>query len=130
METQPEPTTNQPTPRGGRKIPRASGLQNASPTKPRNSHERDVEPVGAPEAPATPVTAAEPPFQPAGVEPKDDEAKKVGFYMKPSDLTRAKRAHTTTIIHTELRSWTAYVNEAVMAYTKQLEAQYNDSKPF
>ncbi|WP_181032614.1 MULTISPECIES: hypothetical protein [unclassified Arthrobacter] len=50
--------------------------------------------------------------------------------MKPTDQIRAKRAHTTTIIHTGLSSWTAYVNEAVMAYTKQLEAKYNDSKPF
>lgn len=109
---------------------RRSELAGRSPVKPLDAPEGHEETNVAPETQETPEVTSQAAAKPAGETSKDDEAKKVGFYMKPSDLTRAKRAHTTTIIHTELRSWTAYVNEAVMAYTKQLEAQYNDSKPF
>ncbi len=109
---------------------RPSSLAGRSPVKPVESPESRVEPNVATETPEAPEAAPQATAKPVGGSPKDDEAKKVGFYMKPTDQIRAKRAHTTTIIHTGLSSWTAYVNEAVMAYTKQLEAKYNDSKPF
>lgn len=109
---------------------RRSELAGRSPVKPLDTPESPSEPTVAPEAQEAPEAAAKPAAKPAAKASKDEEAKKVGFYMKPSDKTRAERAHTTTVIHTGLRTWTAYVNEAVMAYTKQLEAKHNDSKPF
>ena len=126
--TQPEPTPATPE-KSRRNPPRKSLLSDASPTRPLQGPQSGQEAAAVTGSATAPATTAEVPFRSTGGQP-EEEVKKVGFYMKPSDLMRAKRAHTTTIIHTDLRSWTAYVNEAVMAYTKQLEAKYNDSKPF
>lgn len=104
---------------------RPSQLAGRSPVHPVSDRETASESLAAPVAQEVEVK----PSAPAPM-PVEEKAEKVGFYMKPTDQERAKRAHTTTIIHTGLKSWTAYVNEAVMAYTKQLEQQHNDSKPF
>lgn len=111
---------------------RPSSLTGRSPVRPQPDAETDVQPTSPPSAPSTPEARSEPTSVPASKPaPKDEgKAKKVGYYMLEADLERAQRAHTTTIIHTGLRSWTAYVNEAVMAYTKQLEKEHNDSRPF
>ena len=111
---------------------RPSALTGRSPVRPQPDAETDVQPTPAPSTPSAPEARPEPVSEPVSkLAPKDEgKAKKVGYYMLEADLERAQRAHTTTIIHTGLRSWTAYVNEAVMAYTKQLEKEHNDSKPF
>lgn len=101
---------------------RPSQLTGKTPVRPPTSPELPVEPSAAPE-PTTPAPTT-------SAATNKVEKTKVGFYMTDADLLRAQRAHTTTIIHTGQRSWTAYVNEAVMSYTKQLEQEHNDSKPF
>lgn len=109
---------------------RTSQLANRSPVTPVNGPVGDLEPsvdLEAVQVVEVPVKAASKPVEAS----KDaDKPKKEGYYMRPSDKERAERARTTTAIHTGLRTWTAYVNEAVMAYTKDLEKQHNDSKPF
>lgn len=111
--------TVRPSPLAGRSPVHPQGEPETAAVVPEatDTHSEPVKPVAAPAKPAAEV--------------KDvDKPKKDGFYIKPSDKERAERARTTTSIHTGLRSWTAYVNEAIMVYTKQLEQQHNDSKPF
>ena len=43
---------------------------------------------------------------------------------------RAQKAASLYVEDTEINSWTAYVEYAVMKLTKDLERRYNDSKPF
>lgn len=109
---------------------KVSQLAGATPVRPVDGPVAASKPSVAPEtamAAVAPVNVASTPVGP----PRDaDKPKKEGYYMRPSDKERAERARMTTSIHTGLRTWTAYVNEAVMAYTKELEKQHNDSKPF
>lgn len=109
---------------------RTSPLAGRSPVRPQGDPASAVdalEPTDTHSELAKPVVV---PVKPAEEVKDEDKPKKDGFYIKPSDKERAERARTTTSIHTGLRSWTAYVNEAIMVYTKQLEQQHNDSKPF
>lgn len=56
--------------------------------------------------------------------------KKVSFYQLPAEEARAKAAWAFTMGHTGHRTVTSFYEEAVSSYTRELEAKYNDSKPF
>lgn len=56
--------------------------------------------------------------------------KPVSFYMDPEEIDRARSAQMFTAGHTGLMSKTAFYEEAVAQYVRELEAKYNDSKPF
>lgn len=56
--------------------------------------------------------------------------KKVSFYQFPTEEARAKAAWAFTMGHTGHRTVTSFYEEAVSRYTRELEARYNDSKPF
>lgn len=132
-----------------RPTPRASSLAGMTPSRPAQL---------APDSPHQPTTQQHPhsPQEPpthsqgagsggrarqgltSGQEPQEERAgeeakKKDGFYITPSDKKRAVRAQKAASLYvedTEINSWTAYVEYAVMKLTKDLERRYNDSKPF
>lgn len=61
---------------------------------------------------------------------KKPQRKQVTYYHEGDALKRAKQAHLFTQGHTGHKGWTDFVETAVDKYTKQLEAEYNQSRPF
>lgn len=55
---------------------------------------------------------------------------KVGFYMLPAEKSRARAAWMNTIGHTGHTSITLFYEAAIAEYTRQLEQEHNDSRPF
>lgn len=55
---------------------------------------------------------------------------KVGFYMFPAEKARARAAWMNTIGHTGHTSITLFMEAAIAEYTRQLEREHNDAKPF
>lgn len=62
--------------------------------------------------------------------PKKPKKKKANFYQTEEDEARAQAAWRHTMGHTGIRYWTEYVEEAVRQFTRDLERDYNDSRPF
>ncbi|MGP9587211.1 hypothetical protein ACT3TB_16300 [Micrococcaceae sp. AOP34-BR2-30] len=56
--------------------------------------------------------------------------KKIGFYQTPEEAARTRAAWAHTMGHTGHTTITSYMEAAIASYTRQLEAEYNDSKPF
>lgn len=75
--------------------------------------------------PAAPTSAPTP--APA---PKKPARKQVTSYHDEDALKRAKQAHLFTQGHTGYKGWTEFVEAAVNQHTKDLEAKYNESRPF
>lgn len=135
-----------------RPAPRASSLAGMTPSRPTEARHAPVQPATAPDAPSTPSARPEPAeprpaasetdqrAQPAPTAEQgpsgkagEEAKKKDGFYITPSDKKRAVRAQKAASLFvgdTEINSWTAYVEYAVMKLTKDLERRYNDSRPF
>lgn len=108
-----------------RQPPKQSTLKAASPLTPSEATEKPLE-----EESAT-APHSEPKSAPEGNPEAIEKPRKDGFYITPSDKRRAKRAQPfAKLDNDDLDSWTAYVNYAVMKLTKEIESQYNDSKPF
>jgi len=107
-----------------------------SPLAPPVANEVHTEPTASTEDPTTPQATVRPPV--ASVDPKKatqaapkaPKKKKVSFYLAPEEETRAKAAWQFTMGFTNHRTWTSFFEEAVRRYTRELEAEYNDSKPF
>lgn len=79
----------------------------------------------APLGPVAPDAATERP-----TEASKAKKKKVSFYQLPEEEQRARAAWMHTMGHTGHTTITSFHEAAVSHYTRQLEAQYNDSKPF
>lgn len=62
--------------------------------------------------------------------PKAPKKKKVSFYLSPDEEARAEAARNFTMGHTGLKTVTSYYERAIAEFTRKLEAEYNDSKPF
>lgn len=62
--------------------------------------------------------------------PKKPQKSKLTFYIKDEEMERAKAAYKHTMGHTEIPSWTQFLEAAVREFTHRLEEQYNDSRPF
>lgn len=56
--------------------------------------------------------------------------KKVSFYQHREEEDRARAAWMHTMGHTGHTTITSFMEAAVANYTRQLEADYNDAKPF
>lgn len=55
---------------------------------------------------------------------------KVSFYQDPADTDRVRGAILYTMTTEGSRNLSQFVNDAVMAKVEELEARYNDGKPF
>lgn len=91
---------------------------------PEVSQESEQAPVAAP-AP----TEASKASQGRTVAPKSKK-KKVSFYQHPEEEERARKAWMHTMGHTGHTTITSFMEAAVANYTRQLEAEHNDAKPF
>ncbi len=106
--------------------PRRSALAGASPSKPS---EPISEPQTAPADP-TPSSEGEKPRRGRPVSPGGKKQHQT-FYMSATDKKRAHRAQVAWRLHNEeITTMSQYVEYAVMKLTKELEAEYNESKPF
>lgn len=83
-----------------------------------------------PKESGTPPTASEAPKQTPQAAPKAPKKKKVSFYLSPEEEARAEAARIFTAGHTGLKTVTSYYEQAIAEFTRKLEAEYNDSKPF
>jgi len=86
--------------------------------------------VAAPQNPTVPATASEAPKKAPQAAPKAPKKKKVSFYLSPEEEARAEAARIFTAGHTGLKTVTSYYEQAIAEFTRKLEAEYNDSKPF
>ncbi len=80
-------------------------------------------------APAAPAASAAP-REATKAAPKAPKKKKVSFYLAPEEEARAEAARLFTMGHTGLTTVTSYYEQAIAEFTRKLEAEYNDSKPF
>lgn len=83
-----------------------------------------------PQEPTAHAEAPQEPKQAAQAARKAPKKKKVSFYLAPEEEARAKAAWQFTMGFTEHLTWTSFFEESVRRYTRELEAKYNDSKPF
>lgn len=106
-----------------------SSFAQASPIAPPNHSEQSQVPVRGeePSVASSTVTEAPQAKEPASLESKK---KKVGFYQLPAEEKRTRAAWMHTMGHTGHTTITSYLEAAVAAYTRKLEEEYNDSKPF
>jgi hypothetical protein len=92
-------------------------------------------------SPVQPMQEAEPPEDialapaPPAPEPKAKSGRnlkkpKVSFYAQVEDEERARAAWLHTAGHTGHKTWTAFLEEAMNSYTRYLEGEYNNQKPF
>lgn len=88
------------------------------------------EDVAAPQNPITPPAASEASRKAPQAAPKAPKKKKVSFYLSPEEEARAEAARIFTAGHTGLKTVTSYYEQAIAEFTRKLEAEYNDSKPF
>lgn len=84
---------------------------------------------------AEPAEGAAPAPEPPAPEPKAKSGRnlkkpKVSFYAKEEDEERARAAWLHTAGHTGHKTWTAFLEEAMNSYTRRLEGEYNNQKPF
>ena len=88
-------------------------------------------PQEAEQPPATASAPAEAPKAAQGrtATPKSKK-KKVSFYQHPEEEERARKAWMHTMGHTGHTTITSFMEAAVANYTRQLEAEHNDAKPF
>lgn len=104
--------------------PRKSQLANRNPLE-------TPHPASAKETPAVEVSEAQadpaPPQKPAA---GSQGKKKVSFYQRKEEIPRTRAAWMHTMGHTGLTNYSHFVDAALEQFTRQLEAEYNDSKPF
>lgn len=86
--------------------------------------------VEVPQQPEESPTAADAPKKAPQAAPKAPKKKKVSFYLSPEEEARAEAARIFTAGHTGLKTVTSYYEQAIAEFTRKLEAEYNDSKPF
>ena len=89
-----------------------------------------LEGAAKPQEATVPSETPETPKRASQAAPKAPKKKKVSFYLAPEEESRAKAAWQFTMGHTEHLTWTSFFEESVRRYTRELEAKYNDSKPF
>jgi len=89
-----------------------------------------LEEAAKPQEAEAPPEPSEAPKRTTQAAPKAPKKKKVSFYLEPAEEARAKAAWQFTMGHTEHLTWTSFFEESVRRYTRDLEAKYNDSKPF
>lgn len=97
----------------------------SAPQEATEAPESTAEPSAPPSAPAD---AANPPEQPSAA--SKGKRKKVSFYQHVDEEARARAAWMHTMGHTGHTTITSFMEAAVANYTRMLEAEYNDSKPF
>lgn len=93
------------------------------------------DPPAATQEPAEPSEAHNPPEKAAKLGERGStgakaKKKKVSFYQLPEEEDRARAAWMHTMGQTGHTTITSFMEAAVATYTRQLEAQHNDSKPF
>lgn len=100
-----------------------AGRSAASPMQPMQDAEpaEDTTPAPAP-APAPP--------EPKTKSGRNLKKPKVSFYAQEEDEERARAAWLHTAGHTGHKTWTAFLEEAMNSYTRRLEGEYNNQKPF
>lgn len=103
----------------------ASPSNQTPPEEAQNSAPEPEQNDSAPPAPAAYKSAAERP-----TEPSKAKKKKVSFYQLPEEEQRARAAWMHTMGHTGYTTITSFHEAAVSYFTRHLEAEYNDSKPF
>lgn len=96
--------------------PRTSALAGSTPSRPA--------------APASSEPQAPAPAAGREVAAPKSQKGKVGFYMYPEAVERAKRAWKGTQLQTGIGSWTEFIETAVHQYMLELEREHNESKPF
>lgn len=101
-----------------------------APVSPAPQEEPQGPAVAAASAIEAPDTAAPAEKAPAASEGAAEKKVKVGFYMLPSEKNRARAAWMNTIGHTGHTSITLFYEAAIAEYTRQLEREHNDSRPF
>jgi len=113
-----------------------SKLSGSSPLAPRATEQPAKDPVRAsaeveaPQQPAVSPAASDAPKKAPQAAPKAPKKKKVSFYLSPEEEARAEAARIFTAGHTGLKTVTSYYEQAIAEFTRKLEAEYNDSKPF
>lgn len=93
-------------------------------------HLRNDGETATPTPTPTPTPAAPAPAPTPAPAPKKPARKQVTSYHDEDALKRAKQAHLFTQGHTGYKGWTEFVEAAVNQHTKDLEAKYNESRPF
>lgn len=96
-----------------------------------SSSSQEAQDAASPADTEAQASAASPTEQPASEAPKKQAKKgKVTFYLWPEDRDRAKAAYMHTMGHTNIPSWTQFLETAVREFTLKLEREHNDSRPF
>lgn len=108
---------------------RRSAFEHVRPVR-DSSHRTSVPENTAEESEQAEATEPEPQQSPS--EPANKQAKKgkVTFYLWPEDRDRAKAAYMHTMGHTNIPSWTQFLETAVREFTHKLEEEHNDRRPF
>lgn len=95
---------------------------------PEEAQNASQEPLTSPATTEDPTDASKGAQQPT--EPPKGKKKKVSFYQHREEEDRARAAWMHTMGHTGHTTITSFMEAAVANYTRQLEADYNDAKPF
>lgn len=98
--------------------------QSSSQQAPEAAQEASQDPTQA-----TAGDSASSPSQERTAAPKSKK-KKVSFYQHPEEEARARAAWMHTMGQTGHTKLTQFMEAAVASYTRQLEAEYNEAKPF
>lgn len=109
----------------GRPAPRKSSLAGSTPVTPP-----PVDPAPADPAPPVAAPAVQEQTAAAAPEKKSKYPPKVSFYQDPADTARVRGAILHTQVAEGTRSLSDFINNAVMAEVKRLEAKYNGGQPF
>ncbi len=86
-------------------------------------------PASAPE-PAPAATSPAPTAPAAKPAPKAGKKPKVSFYQDPDDTARARAAMVHTQGQEGSRSWSEFVDRALMREAERLEQRYNGGQPW
>lgn len=101
-------------------------------TQPQSAAQQAPEAAQEPAQPPVPATTGEAVSQAPQertAAPKSKK-KKVSFYQHPEEEARARAAWMHTMGQTGHTKLTQFMEAAVASYTRQLEAEYNEAKPF
>lgn len=104
---------------------RKSSLTNRPAAAPREDWQPTAE-----EGPAR--AEPEPTPKEASPQPRVEKKKrpKVSFYADEDEQARANAAWLHTAGHTGHKTLTSFLETAMIKYARELESEYNDSKPF
>lgn len=83
-----------------------------------------------PSAPESKPVASPVPSEAVVETPKPKTKPKVSFYQDAASTARARGAMFHTAVHEGARTWSEFLDHAVMREVERLEREYNDGKPF